>query len=232
MKRSLLIVVGAGSDVAQHTIPELRNFDDLMAFSRLEGQLKFAGSLKKFFTYSSDDSIEHQISQVLPSKSEISRLGFISFTGIKDRSLLVQSNELQMDDLLRANINVPATFARTLFVKYLGIRSNFVFISSSGALAGAAGAIGYSASKHALSGLSRGISIEYGKLGVVSNCLALGLLELGMGKNLSERQKIELLHRTATHRAVTEQSVITSLEFLLNAEDITGSTLYCDGGFH
>jgi len=232
MKRSLLIVVGAGSDVAQRTIPGLSAFDDFVGFSTQSGEIRFAGSSQKLHNYSQGSPIDSQIDRYLPSKSDVSHLGFISLTGLKDDSLLIRSSESNLENLFEVNLLIPTVFSRAILARYLGVRSNFVFVSSSGALAGAAGVVGYSASKHGLLGLSRGIAVEYGRLGVVSNCLALGLLDLGMGKSLDEKQRTEFLQRTTTRRAVREESVTMSLDFLLRTEDVTGTTLYCDGGYH
>ena len=88
-------------------------------------------------------------------------------------------------------------------------------MSSSGALAGDAGVTMYSATKHALNGLSKGIAMEYGRYGVNANVLELGVVSVGMSSEVSQKRLSEMVKRSANRKPVEVLSITSSLVFLL-----------------
>lgn len=230
---AVLIAVGTGSRLAKAALARISGFDELFAFSTSTEDLEIGAWNMTTVPYDSNalNNLRTLIDHNLPKKNSVSRVGLVCFAGRKDTSLFINDNEDSLFDLFRINFHVAAEFSRVVIQKYLGIPISIIFISSSGALLGTPGTTGYSSSKHALDGLSRSISVEYGRHRVTANCLALGLVDVGLGAALSEKTREDLLSRTSTRRPVSLESVIHSLQFLFDNQDVAASTLYCDGGY-
>lgn len=230
---AVLIAVGSGSKLAEATLARISGFEELFAFSTSGRKLDLNNASVVPIKYDSGAlaNLQELVDQKLPKKNAVSRVGLVCFTGKKDSALFINDTETSLFELLRINFHIAAEFSRVVLQKYLGLPMNLVFISSSGALHGSTGTTGYSSGKHALNGLSRGISIEYGRHRVVANCLALGLVDVGLGSDLADKTREELLRRTATRQSVRIDSVVQSLQFLLDNRDVSASTLYCDGGY-
>lgn len=91
----------------------------------------------------------------------------------------------------------------------------------------------YNVSKAGVEMLTRTIAVEYGSKGVRANCLAPGVIDVGMTDtvtNPAERQELVKLHplgRMGSAEEVAEAAVWLCAE----ASFTTGTTLVVDGGF-
>jgi len=90
----------------------------------------------------------------------------------------------------------------------------------------------YSTSKAALSGFTRSLAKEMGRYNIRVNCLAPGLLDDGLGKNLSEHKVRDYMDHTAFGRLVTCEEVAELAAFLISPlnDYMTGHTVLIDGG--
>jgi NAD(P)-dependent dehydrogenase (short-subunit alcohol dehydrogenase family) len=113
----------------------------------------------------------------------------------------------------------------------LGKKLSIVLISSSGALQGDAGVSIYSLSKHALNGLVRCLSLEYGRFGVHINIVALGVMDGGISSDVPPSRLKSMLDRTANRSVVTPTDLAQTVKLLFLNHGINGSTVYCDGGY-
>ena len=155
----------------------------------------------------------------------------VSFVGIKDDGILIGLRGTHIDKIIDVNLTLNAYLSSILIKKYRGTRISFVFMSSAGALAGDRGITMYSATKHALNGLVRGLALEYGKFDINANVLALGVMPVGMRDSVPDKRLDEMIRRSANQKEVSVENVALSVEFLLQNHDVNGTTLYCDGGY-
>jgi NAD(P)-dependent dehydrogenase (short-subunit alcohol dehydrogenase family) len=89
----------------------------------------------------------------------------------------------------------------------------------------------YSATKHALNGFVKGVSLEYGRFGVRANVLSLGVAPVGLVNKVPEKRLNDIVKRSATGKMIEIDSIVQSLEFLRTNNDVNGSVLFCDGGY-
>ena len=89
----------------------------------------------------------------------------------------------------------------------------------------------YSASKHAIIGLTRSLAAEFGPSGIRVNCVAPGVIETDMIQALGEETLDSLRQEMPMGRFGTPEEVARSVLHLATAEYITGQVLTVDGGF-
>lgn len=92
--------------------------------------------------------------------------------------------------------------------------------------------IPYCASKAALKGMTEALAKEVARYGVRVNCLAPGLLDEGMGKNIPDYRLKDFLLHAALRRVGHLDEVARFAAFLLSARSsyVSGETIVMDGG--
>ncbi len=111
--------------------------------------------------------------------------------------------------------------------RILNITSVFSQVSRSGRTA-------YSASKAALTGMTRALALEVAKHGVVVNCLAPGFVMTELvKKSLGECGIEEVITKIPMGRLAVPSEIAKYAYFLLSEQNtyMTGQTLTVDGGF-
>jgi NAD(P)-dependent dehydrogenase (short-subunit alcohol dehydrogenase family) len=233
-KKSVFIGVGCSSAIAREILTQLPPYDTYLLLSRSPGRVSVAGNDIDLTLYDSR-SIENlqQIvdDPLLPSKKEVGKVDIVSFLGAKDNVAFINQTSEQIENVINVNLALNSRISSLLIKKYLGTSMSIVYLSSSGALAGDAGVTMYSATKYALNGLCKGISMEYGRYGVNANVLALGVVSIGMSSEVSQKRLSEMVKRSANRKPVEISNITNSLVFLLSNNDVNGTILACDGGY-
>jgi NAD(P)-dependent dehydrogenase (short-subunit alcohol dehydrogenase family) len=233
-RRSLLIVLGSSSALAQQVVPAISDHSMCVGVSTKRGKISHAGEPRRVLLYNSEDpdSLSRLIgSTEIPERSGVAAVSFISFTGAKDTELLVNITSTEIHQLVNINFTVNAVAAGAIVRKFRGIPVSMIFMSSAGALSGGVGTTLYSASKMALNALARGIAVEYGRFGVRANVLSLGLTEIGLAESVPSKVKAMMLARTAQGKPVSLAGIVSSVNYLLGENETNGAVLPCDGGF-
>jgi len=112
---------------------------------------------------------------------------------------------------------------------------NIVNISSLAGLKGTRTGLAYSASKHAVVGMTKSAAIEYGKKNIRINCVCPGFIETPLMKRLvpdeATYQKVVLPY-TPMKRAGQVEEVAQAVYWLASDESsyITGHAMVVDGG--
>jgi 3-oxoacyl-[acyl-carrier protein] reductase len=111
---------------------------------------------------------------------------------------------------------------------------SIITVSSSMASRVAIGAAGYSATKAAVEMLTRVAAIELGRKGIRVNCLAPGILDGGMGRELTGNEKVWASYRNrfALGRAGTLDEAAAGAVFLAcdDSSYVNGHVLEVNGG--
>jgi NAD(P)-dependent dehydrogenase (short-subunit alcohol dehydrogenase family) len=133
------------------------------------------------------------------------------------------------------DVNVKGTFLTTREVLRPMFRQKSGVILNIGSLAGVRlieSPVHYAASKAAIAGFTRALSKEVARQSIRVNCLAPGLLEDGMGRNLPEHRLQDYLHHTPLGRVGTVEEVARFAAFLVSdaCSYLNGQVVVMDGG--
>jgi len=133
------------------------------------------------------------------------------------------------------DVNVKGTFLTSRAVARAMIPKKSGVILNIGSLAGERildAPIHYCASKAAISGMTRALSKELARHGIRVVCLAPGLLEEGVGRNIPDHRRADYLHHCALGRVGTLAEVAELAAFLVSDRNgyMTGETVVMDGG--
>ena len=137
--------------------------------------------------------------------------------------------------MLAANLVGPAMLSRQAIPSMIGRGGGaFVHIASVAGIRSEDTRSCYGVTKAALIGLSRSIAVQYGKHGIVSNCIAPGLILTPAAAATFDAATLDLLKRHHMTRDLgLPEEIAAMVCFLLSpaARFITGQTLVADGGF-
>ncbi len=133
------------------------------------------------------------------------------------------------------DVNVKGTFLTTRAVLPGMVRRKAGVILNIGSLVGVRmleAPVHYVASKAAIKGLTEALAKEVARHGIRVVCLAPGLLEDGVGRNLPEHRLKDYLKHCAMGRVGTLDEVASFAAFLVSDANsyMTGETVVMDGG--
>ena len=134
------------------------------------------------------------------------------------------------------DVNVKGTFLTSRSVlRGMIRRKQGGVILNVGSLAGARmleAPVHYCASKAAIKGLTEAMAKEVARYGIRVICLAPGLLEDGLGRNLSDHRLADYLKHCSLGRVGTFEEVARFAAFLVSDKNtyMTGETVVMDGG--
>jgi len=143
---------------------------------------------------------------------------------------------MEEDDWDRVmDVNVKGTFLTARAVLRGMIRRKRGVVLNMGSLAGVRmidAPVHYCASKAAIKGLTEALAKEVARYGIRVICLAPGLLEDGVGRNLPEHRLADYLKHCALGRVGTFDEVARLAAFLVSAGNgyMSGETVIADGG--
>ena len=106
-----------------------------------------------------------------------------------------------------------------------------VTVSSMWGQVGASCEAAYSATKGAVIALSRALAKELGPSGIRVNCVAPGVILTDMCANVAPEVLEQLRQETPLERNGRPEDVAKAIEFLANAEFVTGQVLGVNGGY-
>lgn len=152
--------------------------------------------------------------------------------GIMHFGLLAQMSEQDWDRLFDVNVKGIYNCVSAAMPSFLQKqKGSIITVSSMWGQVGASCEAAYSATKGAIIALTKALAKELGPSGIRVNCVAPGVILTDMCRNIDPEILAEMADDTPVGRNGTSQDVAQAIEYLANAEFITGQILPVNGGF-
>lgn len=159
--------------------------------------------------------------------------GIVLNAGISKDNVFPAMTDDEWDEVLNTNLGGFYNILKPVVMPMISarIRGRIITMSSVSGLAGNRGQVNYSASKAGIIGATKSLALELAKRGITVNCIAPGVIDTDMTKDLpvDELKKIIPMRRTGTAKEVA------SLANYLMSEDaayITGQVISVNGGLY
>ena len=153
--------------------------------------------------------------------------------GIARDNVFPVMEENEWDDVLNTNLGGFYNVLKPIIMPMIEkrIKGRIVTLSSISGLRGNRGQVNYSASKAGIIGATKALSLELAKRGITVNCVAPGVIESDMTKDLpiDEVKKMIPMKRFGTGKEVA-----SLVNYLLSddASYITGQVISVNGGLY
>ncbi len=159
--------------------------------------------------------------------------GLVLNAGITKDNVFPAMEDDEWDSVINTNLNGFYNVVKPLILPMIQSRqkSRIVTLSSVSGLSGNRGQVNYSASKAGIIGATKALSLEVAKRGITVNCVAPGVIESDMTKDLPKDKVLDMI---PMKRFGTAEEVANVIEFLISekASYITGQVISVNGGLY
>ncbi|NEU32311.1 SDR family oxidoreductase [bacterium LRH843] len=184
------------------------------------------------FDLSNPDSIKDLYLSSLKKIGPI--YGLVNNSAYAYDDLATNAKHDELENMFTINVISPILLTKYVIRDMLlhQMKGSIVHISSVCAHTGYKGLSMYASTKGALEAFSKGISREWGGVGIRSNCIAPGFMDTAMSSSLDTKQKTRIYNRTSLRKSTDLKSVADTAIFLLSekSSSITGAVLHVDSG--
>ena len=152
--------------------------------------------------------------------------------GIMHFGLMSMMEESVWDRLFAVNVKGIYNCVNAAMPAFLKKHSGCVItVSSMWGQVGASCEAAYSATKGAVIALTKALAKELGPSGIRVNCVAPGVILTDMCANVDPEVLAEMGEETPVGRNGKAEDVAKAMEYLANAEFVTGEVLAVNGGY-
>lgn len=159
---------------------------------------------------------------------------FVSNAAILYKDLITRIDLDNLNQMIHINLIAPMLLAKNVIKNFLYHKTpgNIIHLSSICAHRGFNGLSMIGATKGGIESFSRATAKEYGRKGIRSNSVVIGILDIGMSFSVTDKQRDEIFGSSALHDYTQTKSVIATINFLLSEESgsITGQNFHVNAG--
>ena len=159
--------------------------------------------------------------------------GTVLNAGISRDNVFPAMEDDEWDDVINTNLGGFYNVLKPIVMPMISerVKGRIVTLSSISGLAGNRGQVNYSASKAGIIGATKSLALELAKRGITVNCVAPGVIDTDMTRDLPVDELKKLI---PMKRMGTAKEVAALISFLLSedASYITGQVISVNGGLH
>ena len=151
--------------------------------------------------------------------------------GICHYGLMNQTSQEEWDRVFAVNVRGIYNCVNAATPAFLQKQKGCIItVSSMWGQVGASCEVAYSASKGAVIAMTKALAQELGPSGIRCNCIAPGVIETDMCKDVSPETMAQLAQEGLVGRNGTPMDVAKAMVYLAEAEFVTGQVLPVNGG--
>lgn len=159
--------------------------------------------------------------------------GVVLNAGIAMDNVFPVMEENEWDNVIQTNLGGFYNVLKPIIMPMISnkIKGRIITLSSISGIAGNRGQVNYSASKAGIIGATKSLSLELAKRNITVNCVAPGIIETDMIKEIP----LDELKKLIPMKRIGKPEEIASLINYLMSEDssyITGQVISVNGGLH
>lgn len=178
-----------------------------------------------------EDHVAEAFGQVAEELGPVT--GLVNNAGALQDGLTVKYTTDNYDKVMDTNVKGAFLCTRTALRSMMRARfGRIVNVSSAVALRGNPAQAVYTASKSALTGMTRSIAHEMGSRGITINAVCPGLVDTEIISEVTEEQRERMLSVTPIGRMATLEEIASVIRFLMSddASYVNGAVIPIDGG--
>lgn len=159
----------------------------------------------------------------------------INCAGIREIESVLTLSKEKWDQVMAVNLTAPFLISQRVANLAIEseIRANIINISSISGLMADPNRAAYVSSKHGIIGLTREMALELGSYGIRVNAVAPGIVQTELTNSyFSDDQMVSLIKKnTPLNRWGMPKHIVQAVDYIINNNYMTGSTLVVDGGW-
>ena len=159
----------------------------------------------------------------------------VNNAGITRDNLAMRMKDDDWDAVLDTNLKAVFRLSRAVLRGMMKARQGRIInVTSVVGHTGNPGQANYCAAKAGVAGMTRSLARELGSRNITVNCVAPGLIDTDMTRNLDEKQHAALLSSIPLGRLGLPEDVAAAVGFLASpaAAYVTGTTIHVNGGMY
>ncbi len=227
-----VLITGASRGIGAETARLFAGMGDrvIINYNKSESQAKKLADEIGGIAICADVSNPDDVKAMLEKAGRVDVL--INNAGICGFYMLDAMTNAQWNKMIGTNLNSVFYCSRGVLPQMINRKSGaIVNVSSIWGICGASCEAAYSAAKAGVIGFTKALAKEVGPSGIRVNCIAPGVIDTDMNKNLDEDTRIALCEETPLGRLGTAEEVARAIAFLADENSfITGQVLSSNGG--
>lgn len=163
----------------------------------------------------------------------------VNNAGIMDNFQPIETvTDATWEKVMAVNVTGPMRIIRKVMPMFLAKKSGVIInVASIGGLQGSRAGVAYTASKHAVIGMTKNIGFQYANLGIRCNAIAPGGVNTNIGTTMSEPEKFGMeraMAGIAANIRAAEPIEIAKVALFLASDDasfVNGEVVVADAGW-
>ena len=228
----MIILIGASSDIGKQLLPMLLGIDKVLGTTRNKEKLFEFKEFDNFSSVELDLRDKNSINSFCEKlKSFEDKITLINLSSISIDKLFVVYSPEEWDAVLNINLTGGIKILQTVIPVMMKTGwGRIINISSVVAQSCVVGAAAYSASKAAVTAMTRSLAHEYGRFGITANSLVLGYFNTGLIHSLDEARQKAILERIPSKQFGSCKDIYYAIEHIIKSDYLNGSEITIDGG--